>query len=301
MVLVRSNRGCGFVANAGRGWGLLHRLRYLTGLPRSYRAKSREIELLRESLVELTELPFQLFGSALDEARRAVTLHTSKAEYRDLYRAEEPLYWLHIPSWIAEFAAAAAPKRILDIGSGYGTLAVFASIVSDARVYCLDWDPERLAPSLREHYGIEVVGGNVELMDLPWDEPMDAIVMTEVIEHFNFHPVPTMARVARALTPGGRLFLSTPDGASWGRILDPYADYRDMPFPDPDLPTVDRHVYQFEEEELRLVLDESGFEIIRLERAPGRWGFHLNVEAARRSSLLPAGRSRAIPLKPDSP
>jgi SAM-dependent methyltransferase len=269
------------VAKTGRAWGLLGRLPYLGGLLRGYRAKSLEIELLRASLVDLTEVPFRTFGPALEEARRVVTEHTAKDEYSSLYRGEEPLYWLHIPGWFAEWATATSPQRILDIGSGYGTLAVFAAIITRGRVHCLDWDPERLAQPLRQRYGIEVAGGNAELMEFPWEEPMDAIVMTEVIEHFNFHPVPTMIKVARALVPGGRLFLSTPDGASWGRILDPYADFRDMPYPDPTLPTVDRHVYQFEEAELRAVLLESGFEILRLQRAPGRWGLHLNVEAMR--------------------
>lgn len=260
---------------------LLNRLPYVRWLRQREQAKSREIEVLRESLVRLSEAPFQSFGAALEQARQEVTAHAPVGEYALRYRAEEPLYWLPIPSWIAEWAARTGPRRILDIGSGYGTLAVFISIVTRARVFCLDTEPWRLAQPLRQRYDIEVVGGNVELIEIPWQEPMDAVLMTEVIEHFNFHPVPTMRKVAQALTPGGRLFMSTPDAASWGKLTDPYSDYRDMPYPDPALPTVDRHVYQFTEDEIVSVLNESGFEIERLTRAPGRWGLHLNVDATR--------------------
>ena len=27
---------------------------------------------------------------------------------------------------------------------------------------------------------------------IAWDEPLDMVILTEVLEHFNFHPVPTL-------------------------------------------------------------------------------------------------------------
>lgn len=258
---------------------MLNHIPYVGRLRNGWLAKSHEIQLLRESMVQLTESPFQPYGISLDRARREVTDLAPVGEYTNLYRAEEPLYWLHIPAWVSEWSVLAKPQRILDIGSGYGSLAVFSAIETGAKVFCLDWEPHRLAETLVKRHGLEVAGGNVELMDIPWQEPMDAILMTEIIEHFNFHPVPTMQKVCRAIRPGGRLFLSTPDSDSWGRVTDLYDDYRAMPYPDPRLALVDRHVYQFTEAELVSVLTESGFEIVRLARAPGRWGLHLNVEA----------------------
>jgi SAM-dependent methyltransferase len=240
--------------------------------------RGEEIAELRSSLVRLTDLPFEPAGEPLLRAQRGITQHTPVDGYAALYRGEELLYWLHLPGWIRDWANDSAPRHIVDIGAGYGTLAVFASLTTDAKVSCLDVSTSHLAQPIVAAYDLEVVEGNVELSDLPWSG-VDAVLMTEVIEHFNFHPVPTMRKVHDILAPGGRLFLSTPDAASWGRVDDPYLDYRDMPQADPSLPTADRHVYQFTRDELTDVLEGAGFHILRLERAPGRWGFHLNVEA----------------------
>jgi SAM-dependent methyltransferase len=144
----------------------------------------------------------------------------------------------------------------------------------------LDTETHLLSQALRERHGIAVAQGNIEQTAIPWPESFDAVIMTEVIEHFNFHPVPTMRKIAQALRPGGSLFLSTPDADSWGR-LERYSSYRDMPPPDPNVPTDDIHIYQFTEGELREVVADAGLEIKQLARAPGRWGYHLNVQAER--------------------
>jgi SAM-dependent methyltransferase len=129
--------------------------------------------------------------------------------------------------------------------------------------------------------GVTIREGNIETEDLDWAGEVDGIVMTEVLEHFNFNPIPTMRKVAAALVPGGRLFLSTPDAASWGRVQDGPSSFRDLLPPNPDTQTEDRHIYQFSEDEVRDVLTESGFRVLRFERAPGRWGVHHNVEATK--------------------
>jgi SAM-dependent methyltransferase len=239
-----------------------------------------ETASLRSALIRLTDLPFEPADEPLIRAQREITEHCTVEDYAALYRGEELLYWLHLPGWITEWAKDSGPRHIVDIGAGYGTLAVFASLTTGARVSCMDISTSLLSSAIVAAHGLEVVEGNVELTDLPW-QGVDGVLMTEVIEHFNFHPVPTMRKVHDSLAPGGRLFLSTPDAASWGRVDDPYLDYRDMPHPDPSMPIADRHVYQFTRDELIDVLEASGFRILRLDRAPGRWGFHLNVEAER--------------------
>lgn len=270
--------------SAGKGWeARLGRLPVLPRLVRLLRARHREIgrqmDVLRRSLVSLAESPMTATGEILERARRDVTTLTDAAEYRGLYRSEEMLYWLHLPGWIGEWAAQNPPRRILDIGSGYGTLSAFASMLTGAQVFCLDNEPQRISEALRAKHRLTVARGNIEQVPIPWTGPMDAVILTEIIEHFNFHPVATMQKIAAHMGRDARLFLSTPDAASWGRVPDGYRSYRDMPPPDPDAATIDLHIYQYTETELRQVLDDSGFVVLRLERAPGRWGFHLNVEA----------------------
>ena len=270
---------------AGESWRarLLRQVPYLGKYVHARRERHQtmgwQIETLRRLMVTVAESPVTAAGESLEQARREVTALTDSDEYRGLYRSEEMLYWLHIPGWIGEWAKGKQVRRILDIGAGYGTLSVFASLLTGAEVFCLDTEPHRISEALRAKHRLTVAGGNVEQISIPWPRPMDAVVMTEVIEHFNFHPVPTMRKIAEVLAPGGRLFLSTPDAASWGRVAESYASYRDMPLPDPVAPTRDIHIYQFTEDEIRTVLADSGFVVRRLERAPGRWGFHLDVEA----------------------
>jgi SAM-dependent methyltransferase len=250
------------------------------GLRHQADALGLEVTALREALITVVDATLEGSGETLLRARQEIMNHTDSAQYRGYYHSEEVLYWLHIPGWLAAWSQAAQPTRLLDIGAGYGTLAVFAAMVTGAEVRVLDTETHLLSQALRERHGIAVAQGNIEQTAIPWPESFDAVIMTEVIEHFNFHPVPTMRKIAQALRPGGSLFLSTPDADSWGR-LERYSSYRDMPPPDPNVPTDDIHIYQFTEGELREVVADAGLEIKQLARAPGRWGYHLNVQAER--------------------
>lgn len=243
--------------------------------------KSSEIVHLRNGLPVLTDFMWQPWYPSMFAAREEIAAEAEESGFPELYRTEEVLYWLHIPGWISEWAETARPTRILDIGAGYGTLAIFCAKLTGATVACLDIETHRIAESLRDANGLVVHLGSIETDSLDWAGTVDAVVMTEVLEHFNFHPVPTMEKIAAVLVPGGRLFLSTPDSVSWGRVEEGPASYQDLPPADPGAPFEDRHIYQFTEEEVRDVLAASGFEVLRLERAPGRWGLHLNIEAER--------------------
>jgi predicted SAM-dependent methyltransferase len=50
--------------------------------------------------------------------------------------------------------------------------------------------------------------------------------MTEVLEHLNFHPVPTLKKVYNLLSENGALYLSTPDAYEWGKVNKYYQGYR---------------------------------------------------------------------------
>jgi hypothetical protein len=46
------------------------------------------------------------------------------------------------------------------------------------------------------------------------------IIFTEVLEHFNFHPLKIQERLISSLNSGGTLILTTPDVGTdaWGRV-----------------------------------------------------------------------------------
>jgi SAM-dependent methyltransferase len=197
------------------------------------------------------------------------------------YFADEAQQWAHLARWIHQDAAARGIRRCLDVGSGYGTLSLFTHLVSGCQNYVVDFIPEYMSPALVARRGFEFRICNVELEPLPFEGPFDAVLFSEVLEHLNFHPVPTLKKLAAVLGPGGRLYLSTPDAGVHGRLAN-YASYADMPLPEPGRPIVDAHVYVYEEYELKDVLSAAGLRIERFEYAPGWAGLrHLNVVCVR--------------------
>lgn len=130
-------------------------------LVRRLRDLGEETAQLRSALVWLTELPFEPANEPLIRAQREITEHAPVEDYAALYRGEELLYWLHLPGWITEWAKDSGPRHIVDIGAGYGTLAVFSSLTTSARVSCMDMSAARLSPPIVAAHGLEVVEGNV--------------------------------------------------------------------------------------------------------------------------------------------
>jgi 2-polyprenyl-3-methyl-5-hydroxy-6-metoxy-1,4-benzoquinol methylase len=267
------------VRHASHGDTLEVVLEQREALAQQSQSLSADVGAIRESLITLTEFPFTEAGRRVIDAQREITAALAQPDYRENYRREEILYWLPIPGWMLEWAKGASPGKILDIGPAYGTLSVFAAGIG-AEVYCIELYDYLMAGEIIERHRITFSKRNAEKDEIPWTG-LDGVVMTEVLEHFNFHPVPTLRKICDAMVPGGRLFLSTPDAASWGRVEGSYDSYHDMPRVDPETTTHDMHIYQFDGDELTEILTQSGFAIRRLERSPGRWGMHLNIEAEK--------------------
>ena len=106
-------------------------------------------------------------------------------------------------------------------------------------------------------------------------------MMTEVIEHFNFQPLPTLRKIHDALAPAGVFFLSTPDEHEWGRELKYYRRLADLPAADPSRKFQDGHIWIYSKSELTSLLRQAGFRVIRLEYAPGVQNRHFNIQAIR--------------------
>ena len=201
--------------------------------------------------------------------------------YTTTYSKQEHLYWKNIPDWIRADAASRPVGRVLDIGCGYGTLLGFAAQVYKADGFCMDVN-DYMRPPFYQPRKLKFAKANIEIDAIPWTEKFDAIIMTEVLEHFNFYPVPTLVKIREALAPGGRLYLSTPDEKEWGREFKYYKGMADMPMPDRAAKFVDAHIFVYSKVEVLKLLADAGFRVEKFEYAPGVGRRHFNVVAASR-------------------
>ncbi len=199
--------------------------------------------------------------------------------YASRYRREESLYWRHVPRWICEDFPAASPRlKCLDVGCAYGTLLLYAVKLLRCEAYATDCTGY-LERSLIRDYGIHYAIHNVEREAFPWNVRFDLILFTEVLEHLNFNALPTLRQLRGLLAQGGRLYLTTPDAAQWGRQQKYYLRYDQLPMPPGDtrLPVVDDHIWQFDREELLGLVADAGFRVERSDYAPGTGRRHFNV------------------------
>lgn len=212
--------------------------------------------------------------------------------YLTAYRDFEISFWMHIPKWILEIKQDKRCNvgRCLDIGSAYGTLALFCKNVFDCDVYVTDFTDAFMRPALFEDVGINFAINNFEFDTFPWNDAMsfDVIILTEVLEHFNLHPFNTLRKIHSLLSEDGYLFLSTPDSAQWGVTTQYYPDLASIPmYGTGDQTPVDDHIWQYSKPELLYVLDEAGFYLERLEYSPGMMGRHFNLCARKRLDSIP--------------
>lgn len=166
--------------------------------------------------------------------------------------------------------------RVLDIGCGYGTLLAFATEVYRSAGYCMDVN--HYIPRFGEIRGFHFTSGNIQLDPVPKPGSFDVILMTEVLEHFNFEPLPTLRKIHDALAPNGVFFLTTPDAEEWGRQTKYYAKLADLPPADPSKKFIDDHVWIYNRQELVNLVTEAGFRIDRFAYSPGVGHRHFNLE-----------------------
>lgn len=215
----------------------------------------------------------------LAEAQAEISARDPHPYYLQAYRAAEFAYWSEIPAWMAEDFTERRIRRCLDIGCAYGTLLRYVQLLTGCEAFGIDFVDTYLSPSLRSAGGIRFAVCNIELDALPWPPGFDVIVLTEVLEHFNFHPVPTLRKISGLLSPGGLLYLSTPDASQWGRVYKYYSSYRSMPMPAESLRhrIVDDHVWQYDRQELLEIMRDAGLHILRWSYSPGVVHRHFNL------------------------
>jgi 2-polyprenyl-3-methyl-5-hydroxy-6-metoxy-1,4-benzoquinol methylase len=156
-------------------------------------------------------------------------------------------------------ALAGSPGRVLDIGCSSGYLAR-RLVERGARVVGIDVD-ERAVAEAREVCE-EVLVGDVESMELPFQEhSFDAVLCGDVIEHLR-NPEAFLTRVRPLIRPGGRLVLTTPNVANWAMRLGLLAGrwhYTDRGI-------LDRtHAHLFTKKTLEQTLERAGYRIVELD------------------------------------
>ena len=162
--------------------------------------------------------------------------------------------WYHVYEWIYDDNKGKNELTMLEIGPGIGLLSYAVKNLINPVIDWINLSEEVAADIVNDNFMM-----NIELDDIPQIHQYDIIVMTEVIEHFSYNPVPTLQKIGKHLKPDGRFYISCPHGS-----LCPYPSWKDMPAPGTVLPfTYHDHVYEYSPEELREICTAAGFEIVR--------------------------------------
>lgn len=181
---------------------------------------------------------------------------------------EARLLWADVVDAVSRYQSGGS---WLDIGAGSGMLLATAeeygyiTAAIEART--------QVAEALVE-LGIEVIGGDVgDLAGVRIDEEsVDVVTMCDVLEHLPF-PLSGLAFAAQVLRPGGILFLSCPNRASfaWKRLseegLNPYFSEIE-------------HYHNFSYSQIRALLGDHGFETLACS-VSGRYRLCMDVVARR--------------------
>ena len=219
-------------------------------------------------------------GHLIESVQDTIGACLPNSGYVERYQSEETGYWSCALDWIDQM-----PQQIsvLDVGCAYGTLALYTRKRLDAKVLAIDAIEQKVIRDLLNSSGISYAGCNIELEAIPSTRRFDLVICTETIEHFNFAPVPTLAKLYAALKPGGALIISTPDANSaWGRMTKYYTSLDHIPQPTPGRQWIDAHIWHYTKTEMTYVLEQAGF-CIEVSCHSSRQDFrHLNILARRR-------------------
>jgi SAM-dependent methyltransferase len=163
--------------------------------------------------------------------------------------------------------------NILEIGSLYGVVSKSLKKIGYS-IFALEL-PEfyqsKTLQALYKNAQIPFSGVNLRLSKLPYESNFfDAVILCEVIEHFNFNPLPTLKETNRVLKPGGLLYVGTPNlvsiknrlsmikGQSYRDPIEYYFQQLDKRFNI----IVSTHWREYTMAEMAEMIEKMGFEII---------------------------------------
>lgn len=144
-------------------------------------------------------------------------------------------------------------SRVLEVGPGYGTLAV-AAVLLGHQVTAVELF---IAPL--QCGGVEWLRGDICNPELLVGEEFDFCVMTEVLEHLTCAPRGAFVNIRRALRPGAKLWGSTPTPGIWPENL---PETLSLPEWTPERTPEDRHVCLYSQVVVADLLREAGYRVL---------------------------------------
>jgi SAM-dependent methyltransferase len=166
----------------------------------------------------------------LDDAQTVVARHASDNYYVDHYRGMERMY---LPS-LFEYLADYEPKRVLEIGPGWGTTAAWL-VARGHDVTVIDLMPVGafMAQSLVDELGVAYVRSDIEDTAAPEKADLgtfDVVVMTQVIHHLAWRPDRALRHVRELMGEGGILVSSVLDRQDYPDLDSAFGDnWMDVP------------------------------------------------------------------------
>ena len=144
-----------------------------------------------------------------------------------------------------------AEAQLLDVGCGVNRLLQCIKEERGCVGTGLDFKPEIVA-YVRDQLKMPIVQGSLESAGLPASS-FDVVLMMEYLEH-ELDPRGTLLEARRVLRPGGHLALELPFVGWAGRMFGPNWWNLDIP----------RHLIFFAPDTLAKMLDQCGFELVRV-------------------------------------
>lgn len=175
--------------------------------------------------------------------------------------------WPHIPK--AKIQLSNTPLT-LDIGSAYALLPLMLSLRGD-RVTASDMTRKFTNFDMLKDNKISWIDFNIEKdKTLQSLHNFELVTMTEVLEHLNSNPLPSLKKIYNVLVPGGYIVCSTPAKEIQGTTV--YMNNGNKPGLWNDLDSwrdipeykgkwVDQHTFHYDQFELVSLFTEAGFEV----------------------------------------
>jgi SAM-dependent methyltransferase len=218
----------------------------------------------------------RLVQEAIDEHRASPVdlLNTGVGDGENEYLSiSRPSYVRTVRDVDDLFREGRSARRILEIGSFLGPVSVSLRKLGYA-VDALDIPEFHANERLRALYarhGIPFAGANLRQVALPYAPGLfDAVIFCEVMEHWNFNPLPVLQEVNRVLKPGGCVYIGMPNQAGIANRLklllghsihNPVGDFfRQLDRSDTMI--VGLHWREYTQQEAVQLIERMGFETI---------------------------------------
>lgn len=109
----------------------------------------------------------------------------------------------------ADFAAASAPVRVLEVGCGDGKLMEFLKQTPHVTMVGVDVSAPSIDKALALGFDVRLAAFEDLGDTLRAEPPFDAVILSHVLEHVG-DPLGVMRQVASLLTPGGQVYAAVP-------------------------------------------------------------------------------------------